>query len=74
MYISPNLPSHQATDFLGQPEDFQLLNEDHWLMNTEVKYHLLEQRGLWHLTMIYIATDDPLKFICRQIDTYSSEK
>ena len=74
MYISPNLPFTQPTDFVGSPEDFSMLKEDKWLMDTEVKYQLLEKRGLWHLTMIYVAIDNPLKFICRKIDVYNSEK
>ncbi|MEO1516933.1 MAG: hypothetical protein AAFV95_18060 [Bacteroidota bacterium] len=74
MYISPDIPFHKATDFAGTQEDFALLKEDRWLMDTEVKYQLLERRGLWHLTMIYVAVDNPLKFICRKIDTYNSEK
>lgn len=74
MYIAQNIPFHRPTDFLGETEDFQLLKEDRWLMNTEVQYQLLERSGLWHLTMIYIAIDNPLKFICRKIDTYNSEK
>ncbi|MEM6963147.1 MAG: hypothetical protein AAF573_00185 [Bacteroidota bacterium] len=74
MYISPNVPFHRPADFSGKSVDLKLLQEDKWLMNTEVKYHLMEKNGLWHLTMIYIATDNPFKFICRKIDTYNSEK
>ena len=74
MYISPDIPFYGRTDFLGKQEDFKLLVEDKWLMNTEVQYQLLERKGLWHLTMIYIAIENPFKLICRKIDTYNSEK
>lgn len=74
MYISPDIPFYRRAGFLGKPEDFRLLKEDKWLMNTEVQYQLLERKGLWHLTMIYIAIENPLKLICRKIDTYNSEK
>ena len=74
MYISPNLPFPRTTDSLGTLEDFRWLKEDRWLMDTEVKYQLLEKKGLWHLTMIYVAINNPLKFICRKIDVYNSEK
>ncbi|MEM8525459.1 MAG: hypothetical protein AAGG68_12535 [Bacteroidota bacterium] len=74
MYIAPNLPFYRPTDFLGATTDFGLLKEDRWLMDTEVQYQLLERNGLWHLTMIYIAVDNPMKFICRKIDIYNSEK
>ena len=74
MYISSDIPLHKPTDFPGHIKDMKLLREDHWLMNTEVQYSLICRRGLWHLTMIYIAVENPLKFICRKIDTYNSEK
>ena len=74
MYISPNIPFHKSLDFPGKSEDFALLNEDRWLMNTEVRYNLNKRKGLWHLTMIYIAIENPLKFICRKIDVYNSQK
>lgn len=74
MYISADIPFRKPTDFLGKPIDFKLLQEDRWLMNTEVKYLLEKKNGLWHLTMVYVAIENPLKFICRKIDVYNSEK
>lgn len=74
MFISPNIPFHTCPEVTGSQRDFRVLKEDKWLMNTEVKYRLQAKNSLWHLTMIYIAIDNPLKFICRKIDTYNSEK
>lgn len=74
MYISSNVPFWRAVGYLGKPIDMSLLKENRWLINTEVKYHLIEKSGLWHLTMIYVAVENPLKFMCRKIDTYHSEK
>ncbi len=74
MYISSDIPNYNLLGFPGTPEDFKLLKEDQWLMNTEVQYQLVERKGLWHLTMIYIAIDNPFKLICKKIDTYNSEK
>ena len=74
MFISPNIPLHSTPETPGKKEDFYLMVNDKWLINTEVKYRLEEKNNLWHLTMIYIAVDNPLKFICRKIDTYYSEK
>jgi len=74
MYISPNIPLVALTDLPGNRSDFRLLREDAWLMDTEVKYQLIEKKGLWHLTMIYVDIENPLKFMCRKIDTYNSEK
>ena len=39
-----------------------------------MRYHLQKKRGLWELSMIYIAIENPMKFLCRKIDAYSSEK
>ena len=54
--------------------DFIVLENDKWLMNTEVRYNLQKQKGLWQLTMVYISINNPFKLLCRKIDSYSSEK
>ncbi|MEM9917438.1 MAG: hypothetical protein AAF990_05045 [Bacteroidota bacterium] len=74
MYCSPNLPSFSSPESLGKPADLKLLLEDRWLIDTEVRYLLEEKRSLWYLSMLYIAVDNPLKFICKKIDTYPTEK
>ncbi len=74
MDIPPDLPLKVTPEIPGERKDMQLLQEDKWLMNTEVRYLLVERRSLWYLTMIYIAVDNPFKLICRKIDTYNSEK
>ena len=74
MFISPDIPLHLASEIPGNQMDFQLLREDNWLLNTEVRYQLLERNSTWYLTMVYIAIDNPMKLICRKIDTYYSYK
>ena len=74
MFISPNIPFAETPERPGSRLDMKLLQEDRWLVNTEVRYHIMERRSQWHLTMIYIALENPLKFICRKIDVYYSEK
>lgn len=74
MFISPDIPFGNPLDFRGKENDMYFLKDDKWLMNTEVRYHLQKKKGLFHLTMIYIAIENPFKFICRKIDAYSSEK
>ncbi len=74
MFISPHIPLEFNAETPGRREDLQLFVDDRWLMNTEVRYLLQKRKGLWELTMLYISVLDPLKFICRKIDTYSSEK
>ncbi len=74
MSIPPDFPFKITTETPGECADLSLLVKDKWLMNTEVCYWLQERRGQWHLAMLYIAVDNPLQFICRKIDTYTSEK
>lgn len=74
MQIPPELPFETIPEVPGIRLDMKFLQEDKWLMNTEVRYRLEKWRGLWRLSMIYIAVETPLKLICRIIDTYSSEK
>ncbi|MEM9547368.1 MAG: hypothetical protein AAGA77_15420 [Bacteroidota bacterium] len=74
MYISSDIPFWKPVDVLGDIRDLKLLEEDKWLMDTEVKYNLSEKRSLWILTMIYISIHNPFKFICKKIDIYNSEK
>jgi hypothetical protein len=73
MFISPNIPFHTPQEIPGTKMDLKLLEEDKWLVNTEVLYFIQEKKSLWHLTMIYVATNNPLKFICRKIDAHPSE-
>lgn len=74
MFISPDIPFYSTSETPGEKLDFKLLKEDKWLINTEVKYLLQEKKSQWHLTMVYIAIENPLKFICKKIDVYNSEK
>lgn len=74
MYISPNIPFRLVAQLSGDRSDLQLLQEDKWLMNTEVQYWLREQGSRWLLTMIYIDIFNPLRFICRRIDQYPSRQ
>lgn len=74
MYIAPSVPNTFFADEAASDESLELLEADSWLMNTEVRYHLQEKRSQWHLTMVFVAVDNPMKFICRKIDVYPSEQ
>lgn len=74
MSFSADFSLHSQPEVPGNLADMHLLMEDSWLMNTEVRYFLRSWKNRWHLSMIYIALDDPMKLICRRIDDYSSEK
>jgi hypothetical protein len=73
MFISPDIPRVVVAECCGQAHDFKLLEEDRWLLNTEVRYLLLRKHRLWHLFMVYIAIDNPLQLLCKQIDVYASQ-
>ncbi len=74
MIISTSIPYDFSPEQPGQIIDFGFLEEDKWLVDTEVKYILLEKKGQWHLTMIYIAVENPLKLLCKRIDAYHTAK
>jgi len=74
MHITPDLPLKVIQEISGSRLDLALLKNEKWLINTEVCYWIQERKSQWHLNMLYISIDDPLKFICRKIDTYNSEK
>jgi hypothetical protein len=58
----------------GTTDDLQFLRNDLWLHNTEVRYRIVSQHGRWHVIMVFIAVETPLKFLCRGIDHYETEK
>lgn len=74
MFISPYLNINVTPETSGDRQVLQLLNEDKWLKDTEVRYHLVRVHGLWRLTIAYIALDNPFKIRLRLIDHYASEK
>lgn len=74
MRITPDLPFDFIDETPGNKNDMCLLVDDDWLIDTEVCYYIQERKSQWHLYMLYIAVDNPLKFICRKLDTYFSEK
>lgn len=57
----------------GDKRDLEFLENDQWLHNTEVRYFIIERRGRWYITMIFIAVENPLRFFCRFINHYESE-
>ena len=74
MFISPNIPFRPTKETPGTKGDMRILVEDKWLMNTEVRYRLDKVKGMWQLTMIYIALENPFKCRCKIIDKYACEK
>lgn len=69
----PNIPIMFSPDCPGKAIDMKFLLEDRWLMDTEVRYLLQAKKSRWHLTMVYIAINNPMRFLCRKIEEYPSE-
>jgi hypothetical protein len=74
LYLSDNISNGNTLETPGQLIDLSFLHKDSWLINTEVRYHLQKKKGLWELNMVYIAIENPIKFLLKKIDVYSSEK
>jgi hypothetical protein len=58
----------------GNKKDLLFLQTDAWLKNTEVRYRIVKSQSRWFLSMLFIAIDNPYRFICRKIDNYETEK
>lgn len=56
----------------GNLKDLQILGDSHWFHDTEVKYLIEEKCGRWHLQMVYIWIENPLRLFCNYIDNYES--
>ena len=50
-------------DSLGTFHDLNVLVEEGWLMNTEVKCHIRWTKGMWEVALVFIAVDNPLQFV-----------
>lgn len=69
-----NIPSFSSPEVAGNKQDLLFLDDDKWLLDTEVRYALSAKNSRWHLSMIYISIHNPFRFLCRKIDEYHSEK
>jgi hypothetical protein len=58
---------------LGQAADLAVLAEGQWLKDSAVGYLVVPRRGRWHVTMVFGWARDPLRLLCRQIDSYPTE-
>jgi hypothetical protein len=71
MYI-PDLKYDFTENKRGNARDLRVLKEGRWLKDTEVRYLIQEKCGRWHLQMVYIWIQNPLRFFCNYIDNYES--
>ncbi|MEM6726192.1 MAG: hypothetical protein AAF598_19265 [Bacteroidota bacterium] len=71
-YITPNLPIEEFPESPGNANDLSFIEDGGWLLNTEVRYLIQERRSRWHVYMVFVAVENPMKLICRHIDSYHS--
>lgn len=70
----PNIPFRCSPEAKGKKQDLNFLKEDKWLQNTELRYNISERSSRWHVTMIYIAVENPFRFRCRQLQHYDTQR
>jgi len=59
---------------LGDPVDITVLDEETWIMNTEVLYSIQKMKGRFHVIMLFFSIFDQLKLVVRHIDHYNSRQ
>lgn len=71
--LLPDMSDFQRDSRLGSPRDLQFLEEDKWLLDTEVRYFILEKRRRWQVFMLFISVENPYRFLCKFIDDYNTK-
>ncbi|RDB06363.1 hypothetical protein [Runella aurantiaca] len=61
---------HQ-TDKRGLLKDFDFFHNDLWLADTAVVEELTRHKGEWQVNLVFAYTVNPMRFIRRQITSYS---
>ena len=49
-------------------------NEDDWLVNAEVQTRIEEEKGRWVVSLIFIDTQNPRRFLVNEIGDYRSKQ
>jgi len=60
-----------VTDKRGTLPDFTFFHKDEWLADTAVIEELTKHKGEWQVNLVFAHTNNPMRFIRRQITTYS---
>lgn len=60
-----------TTEKRGSLCDFGFFHNDTWLADTAVIEELTRQKGEWQVNLVFAHTVNPLRFIRRQITSYS---
>ncbi|MEM7371469.1 MAG: hypothetical protein AAF587_22835 [Bacteroidota bacterium] len=73
MEIDPGLIQPIPAETKGDESDLYLFRDSAWLQNSEVRYALLPKRGRWHVYMLFLSLDEPIKLLIRYLDHYPSK-
>lgn len=74
MFITPSLTFLEEAERPAPDTFLNLLSEEAWLMDTEVRYCLQARNSAWHLSMVFVDVRNAMRFITRKIDVYYSEQ
>lgn len=73
-WLLPEIPAFDLDSRQGNRQDIQFLEADKWLLDTEVRYIIVEKKRRWYVTMIFISIENPFQFFCRFISHYDTKK
>lgn len=48
--------------------------KDAWLLNAEVQYKIVENKGRWEVSLVFIDTNDPKHVLVRYINDYRTKR
>jgi hypothetical protein len=61
-------------DFPGHPMDLDFLEADDWLKDSAVNALVTERNQNWRVSMVMAWWYNPMRFVCRFINTYTTQK
>lgn len=73
IYISDDIPENKSPEQIGQANDLEWMDDDKWLVNSEIRYFIRAYKSQWRLYMVFIHQENAMQFICRYIHTYLTE-
>ncbi|MEN0003286.1 MAG: hypothetical protein AAF798_04050 [Bacteroidota bacterium] len=61
--MGPRFDHRLQPEQAGNYADLRILEEDPWLQDTEVKYHLRHVKKQWVVSLVFISIHNPFQFI-----------
>ncbi len=47
---------------------------DDWLLNAEVRTRIVEEKGRWVVSLVFVDTENPKRFLINEIGDYRSKQ